>query len=408
MKTLLIHIWLVLSLSLAVAGCGGRGGTETGTSEPIDPQTLSARIETVASALVLSMSDAGQANASAEKAISYQTAEEWAKYLEAPNTTYLTGIFGPAGTPNPPESRIRVVVAEYAAMLNSVFTADPNLTCAEASPLDEGDTIQIPFYGTVSNGSEGDRYFRCLREWSGQKALYGQDNAGVSRIVYMRDATDAVEAGRDPDLGSANRQRFVVQSSYAEVAGDGVTNAFLDLQYAKTLLYDGTDTTFGTADDHIYQVRSRITGSVDLDAAGAATTVRNGDFTVISVSQGKGDDDQWLTTHTDAIGRGNAMAGGHLLFNIDVHSNDPAVVAGIYCITAESDGTPAYADPSNCSAYEGAVPWSGEAFPFAPSPAIDEAFESKAFYQANDTDLISTAGSNFTIPEYRTTSSSGS
>lgn len=407
MKTSLAPILLLPWLLLAVAGCGGRGGTETGTTEPIDPQTLSARIETVASALVLSMSDAGQTNASAEKAIDYRTTEAWAKYLEEPNTSYLTGIFGPAGTPNPPESRIRVVVAEYAAMVNSVFTADPNLTCAGGASLDEGDTIQIPFYGTVSNGSEGDRYFQCLREGSGQKTLYGKDNAGVSRIVYMRDATDAVEAGRDPDPGSANRQRFVVQSSYAETAGGNATNAFLDLQYAKTLLYDGTDTTFGTADDPVYQVRSRITGSVDLDAAGAATTVRNGDFTVISVSQGKGKggDDQWLTVHTDAIGRGNAADGGHLLFNIDVHSNDPAVVAGIYCITGESDGTPAYAD-SGCSSYETAVPWSSE--PFAPSPAIDEAFESKAFYQANDTDLISTTGSNFTIPEYRTTSSSGS
>lgn len=402
MKTPFAHIWFLLSLSLAVAGCG-KGGTETGTTEPIDPQILSSRIETVGSALVLSVEAGGDSDASASKDIAYRSSADWDVYLESGNITALTDIFGPSTTVSPPESRVRVVLHEYQVLIDSVFSTDPSLECQGSERLDEGDTIPIPFFGEIPNGSAGNRYFQCVREWwPGQKMLYGQDSTGVLRIAYMKESTEAVSAGTDPDWGDTFRSRSVIQSSYAESTVAGVTHASLDLQYAKALLYNGTDRTFDTVDDYLNRNRSRITGSAELNASGVATA-GGGDFTVIKCSQHLDAGDQLRTSLTNAIGRGNAVAGGHMLFNIDVDATALEGLAGIYCLASGSDATPpAYADPANCSSLEDAVPWSDDAFPFPISPEIDEPFEAQAFYQANDTDLISATGSNFTIPEYQT------
>lgn len=401
-------IMLIGFVLLLVAACG-KGGTETGTSDPIDATLIGSLIQGAGSALVPDVDESGIAGNESAKEVSYRPGEDFSAYLEGNNVIFLTNIFGPKGGLNAPETRIRVQLDWYQTILDSVFGEDPNITCAGATLLDEGDSIDVPFFGGISNGEALDRRFKCIveRELGGsqtgiQKTLYGSDASNVVRVVHMQQTLTQTSASMS-QYGSEYRGKIVVESVYSREDGIDGGGAYLDHQYAQALVYNGADHEFDTADDVIYKNRSRITGRVTLDANNTAGMGR-GDFTITKYDLNPQSEGSPVLNITKTIGRGAYNTGDYSLFDIDVNAPNMSDKAGIYCIKSSPGALPSYAGALNCTGYESQVPWSGYSFPFDLSPAIDELFESKQFFEGNDTDLISNSGDNFIIPDYRSLS----
>ncbi len=397
---LLLFIIITGALLILASGCG-KGVTETGSTDPTEPLVLSkvsARIENLSDALVPDVNGDAVASLSS-KAITYESSDDWSVYLEDDNLFVLTDIFGPAGD-DAPVTRIRVLVDQFASQVETIFSSDTEGNCGGgSSTLADADTIDIAFYGELTNGSEGDRNFDCVLPFDGGEddqaaTVYGIDSDNVLRFAYMRDVTSANTEETDT-RGNFARGMSVTLATYSETEESSTTYGNIDIRYNQASIYSGPDDVFGTDDDIFFKSRSRITGQ-GVVADSNAVTLAVGDFNVI-----KYDLDSWEQT-TKTIGRGSYEVGGYSIFNIDSDVTNVADKAGFYCIEGEADGIPAYADSTNCESYEDAVPWSTTAFPFTPTPAIESVFEDKSFFEANDTDLIEDDGGNFTIPTYVT------
>lgn len=395
---------LLMILLMAFAGCG-KGGTETGTSGlPYDVLTLGARVKNVASALVPDMNEASNTESlAASNTITYRSSDDWAAYLENNNVGYLTDIFGDPGVGLDSPTKIRVLLDDYRDKLEAIFSVDQNIDCTGGEVLDEGDDLQVAFYGLVSNGTAGDRYYNCIREQTDgytYTALYGKDSSNVVRVIYLSDNVVANTNENVNGAGAYVREMRVMNSAYAEVkASDDDRTGYLDLQYATAVVYSGLDAEFGSSDDVIFKARSRITGEAGVDAEGIAS-FGDGDFTVTKYDYGLNNDSEWSTTSTKSVGRGSYVSGSFSLFNIDASPLED--VAGIYCIQNPTSGLPAYAEPANCVSLENAYSWTASSFPFTIDPEIEENFEDKPFFNDDDEDLISSDGENFIIPEYST------
>ncbi|MBI2340261.1 MAG: hypothetical protein HYU99_07855 [Deltaproteobacteria bacterium] len=388
---------------LAFAGCqggeGGVGGTETGTTDAgeIDTTDIGSRIDSAASALVLSVteSDANPSESPALKALADGTSGEWDTYLDADNSYVLTDIFGDPDEGFAVVTKIRVLLDQFAQTVDGLFAEDPDVTCEGAEALEEGDTLDIAFYGEISNGAADDRLFDCQSVSEDETLLYGIDATGVVRVVQMSDRTSDNTEGAET-RGDTVTIRSVVGSTYGEQEEEGITVAYLDLQYTQATVYNGVDDSFDTSDDVVFKSRSRITGRVELDADGNPA-LGTGDFTVTKYDESGG-----VVTVTKSIGRGSYGAGDDSLFKIDSNVSSLDDIPGTFCVQMPEDGTavPAYADPANCTALETAFAWDDAVFPFTLSPDIDGTFDDNPFFEGDDTDLISNSGDNFTIPEY--------
>jgi len=405
-----VSFLFVIFVAVTLSGCTSGGGTETGTTGtvPIDTITFGANIGNVASSLVPDIK-ASEASASESilREISYMSSDDWAVYLESTNVTTLTDIFGAADEAPQVVTKIRVLVEDFQSIVEGIVNTDPDVNCTDKASLTEGDTFNIPFYGSISNGTSADRYFDCITEYeydgsmSGEsQTLYGLDSNGVMSVVYMQDAQGA--NSNDPSTqGNQVRNVSVIYAKYAQATADSQTNGYIDLQYAQASIYSGADDVFLTDDDVIFKSRSRITGKAEVDASGNAE-VALGDFTVTKYDKGYGGTmtGAW-TLITKSIGRGGYGNGDYSLFNIDSTSNSLLEdVAGIYCLQSSSTTLPSDAESENCEAFEDDYAWTTSTFPFTLTPAIEQDFESKEFFDGNDTDMIANNASNFTIPTY--------
>ena len=390
--------------------CGGIGGTETGSvAPPINISALAAHVEEVADTLVPEVSDAGGASLIAMQALTFGTSDQWDQYLQDSNLTVLTDVFG-EGDASGVVTRIRVLTNQFRDTLEGIFSQDPDISCEGADVLEEGDTLEVAFYGAISNGTAEDRYFDCAHTQThddpqdNYTTLYGEDSSGgVVRIVSMMDVTNANEWWPE-ERGNLLRNLQVVYATYAETEEEGGTVGYLDLQYAQASIYSGLDDDLGAEDDNIlFKSRTRITGRATLDESGVSTG-GVGDFTVTKYDRSINDDATVWTSVTKTVGRGDYSSEGFSLFGIDSTSMDGA--AGTFCIQTpvEGAGLPAHAEDANCSAYETTTAWGSAEFPFALADEIELNFEDKVFFEGTDTDLISNSGDNFAIPTYESTS----
>ena len=407
MKTAKALLIFIVALFLFNCGetTGNVGGTETGTTDPgnIDTTTIGTKVNAIAQALVPSItsSQTNPSLSSEPQALTYQSSDNWATYLEGNNVTLLTDVFGP-NEGDAPVTRIRVLVDQFRSTVDSIFSSDSDFSCTGKETLSEGDTLEIPFYGTLSNGTSDNRYYDCLSTNTGNnnsstyKTLYGQDSSGVVRVVDMYDVTTD-NIWWPEERGDFIRNLTIVQTAYTEATENEQTVGYLDIQYAQASLYSGLDNVHGTNDDVTFKSRSRITGRAILDTSGNPTAA-TGDFTVTKYDRNI-DNDSVQITVTQSIGRGSYEEGDISLFNIDSSSLEGK--EGTYCIQHATTTLPSYVASENCTSLETQVPWTGSTFPFSLSPALEENFESKTFFEGDETDLISNSGDNFTIPDYQ-------
>lgn len=394
--------------------------TPHGTTVPPAPLAeipgLTTRFEKAASALIpqistVSASDLSKLGSGAA-ALTYQTEEEWNEILRDLDSQ-LENIFGPReGSNDRIETKLRVLIHVFAAeTIAFILENDPGVTCEGAEVLNEGDSLQIPFYGEISNGSAEDRWFECLYE----SYVYGLTSDGTLRIVRIGEFVWGTLRFKE-ERGEEGTYKEVVHVIYnEELEGEGIT-ASLDLQVATWINYEGPDLDVTQTTDNVsFRTRSRITGRVAFDAT---DTVKDavGDFSATS-SEKYPESSATPHTITDAdgstqlvvrephsllqtAGRGSYASGGTLLFNIDYNLPSFDGNEGIYCLTVPSSGNPQYTDPSNCAGLETRFAWGDFAFPFGLTPAIEEAFEKVPLYAEDE--LISDSADNFVVPEYET------
>lgn len=411
-------IYLITCLLLASCGQQGgqqEGGTETGTTETGETIT-GENITVVADALVpnITATNNSDSDSLTHAALTDGTSEQWDVYLEPNNIVYLEDIFAAVDPvpENNPVTRIRVVLDSYNGSVQDIFSGDPSLDCTGTRTglfaLDEGDELELPFFGNTANGSSDNRYYDCIvdenedadHDWT-QVVLYGKDSENVLRIAILSDNTTSNSIEMEI-RGDTVRNMQVINTTYVEVAGEATSTAYLDLHYSQATVYDGVDGIFGTEDDHIFRSRTDITGTATLDAEGTVSLAA-GDFIVTKYDKGQGgngtSDELWDRT-TKTIGRGSYAEGDFSLFRIESDDDFLAASAGTFCIQSEASDLPAYAQATDCSALEESVPWGEASFPFTIVPSIEEVFADKEFFEGNDEDLIAADGSNFEIPEY--------
>lgn len=404
MKKIKMHLMIILLMGLVMlSGCSSKlGGTETGTTESgmINTQELGNKIEAASNKLVLAVNNSN-INASVSSSMSVLidgTSDEWSIYIDPDNAFVLTDIFGAPDEDPQVVTKIRVLLEEFEISVENTFEEDPDILCTGGVSLTEGDTLEIPFYGEVSNGSADDRFFECLQEEGDQITLYGRDANQVIRLVTMFDTT--IQNTDQPDTRGDTRQiKEVIFVVYAEQTEEEEELAYLDLQYAQITLYNGVDDTFDSEDDIIFKSRSRITGRTILDELGEPSEGM-GDFIVTKYD--KGENSEAIVTKT--FGRGSFETADYSLLNIDSDEDAIEDMEGTFCIQIPEDGSaiPTYADSTNCRELETSYAWTDTSFPFDLSPAIEEVFDEKIFFEGNNIDLISDNGSNFTIPTYET------
>lgn len=405
MKTINRYVLVTLLLGAALAaGCGSSttsssGGTETGTTTTgtIDTTELATRINSVASALVPDITNSsGNASVSAGKSITYGASDQWSLYTDTDNNYVLTDIFGSADVDPRVVTKIRVLLDQLSSTVSDIFTQDPSITCANATALNEGDTISIAFYGDLSNGTSTDRHFSCISADSNATTIYGRDSSGIVRIVTMSDTT-STNTEDVATRGDEVRIRSVISTTYAEQTETESTVSYLDLNFAHSTVYNGVDSIFDNSDDVLFKSRSRITGRAVLDANGTPS-LGTGDFTVTKYDYtGSGS-----AIVTKALGRGSYGSSDNILFKIDSNVSALASDPGTFCIQVPSGGSglPTLDASSDCSTLETALAWGTSTFPYTLSPSIDADFETKVFFEGDNTDMVANDGSNFTIPTY--------
>lgn len=399
---------LFILLGLVLAACGSateNGGTETGSSNPgIDTSTLSTRLAAVGSSLVLNVSpDSGSADLSALlRQTTYADTSNWDTYIDADHINALADIFAEDTPERNVVTQVRVQLDQFASTVGDIFEADPTIACTTGSALSDRDTLEVPFFGEVSNGTSSNRFYDCISESSetGNIYIYGQDSSGNVRFVLISDMT--TENTELPETrGDTSQVHMVVQSVYSEqTADDGLVSVYLDIQYAQASVYNGADGEFGNDDDVIFKSRDRITGLSVLDADGNPT-LGDGEFAVTKYDESPNPSSTPVVSTTTAVGRGSYGAGDYSLLNIDTTELE-GLTAGVFCIQMPSDGTtvPTAADSTNCTSLETALAWGSTTFPFDLSPALSANFDDESFYAGDDVDLIANDGSNFTVPTY--------
>lgn len=399
-------IYIISLLILALSGCGGTntiGGTETGSTN-FDTTGAAAKINAVSASLIPQMTSTSDSNITTSFLTNGGTSTQWDTWLETDNQVYLTDVFGSADDDPAPVTRVRVLLATVQSTISDTLSTDPSIACTGKSTialLNEGATVTIPFFGSISNGDSDNRFFDCIideQSTNDSLILYGQDGSGVFRMVSISDSTSA-NSEETSTRGDTTQLKQVFYVTYGETTENNETVAYIDIQYAHSTIYNGVDDIFATSDDVTFKSRSRITGRVTLDSDGNPSIGR-GEFTITKYDSGVNEDDSTWNATTRTIGRGGFGNEEYALLDIDSDREELSDASGIFCLQNTTSGLPAFAEESNCSSYETAVTWNENTFPFVLEPAIEHDFESKSYYNGNDTDLIASDGSNFTIPTY--------
>lgn len=383
---------LLITLPLT-AGCSATGGTETATTD-----SVGLYVQQTASALVplIDTSEATGLNA----ALTYGSSSDWDVYLLGDNIVYLEEIFGDPNSGFSVVTKTRVLLNQLENTIEGITTSDPTFICEDAVVKDFGATLDVAFYGSISNGAENDRYFDCLSQDGGTTTIYGQDATGTIRVVQMQDSTETNTESPEIRGDEVTIKSSVITAFHEETIVDEV-NASIDLQYVQATIYNGADGNVNAQGDNVlFKSRSRITGKVTIDALGNVTSGA-GQFAVTKYDQSPTDGSPVIAT-TETLGRGNPGTGA-FLFKINSTSGTMNTVPGTFCVQSSTSvtGTPTLIDSSNCTAYETSVPWDTADFPFTLSPVIANTFENETVFDGNSTtEMITNTGSNFTIPTY--------
>lgn len=405
----LTTLFLFLCVLLSHAHCGGSSsvsGTETGsTTSGVNTSTLATRVESVADSLVPSMnaSSSSSSLSAMTRLITFGSDEDWATFIDEDNSYLITDVFG--GEEEAPEvvTKIRVLLGNLQGTLESLFSTDEDFSCTGGSVLDEGDTLEVAFYGELSNGTSDDRLFDCTNTGSNDETfLYGQDSDGVVRIVEMSENT-STNTEQTETRGDTTQFYQSIFTTYAEATESEQTVVYLDLQYVQATVYNGLDDEFGTSDDVVFKSRTRIVGRATLDDDGNVSS-STGDFSVIKYDEGVNEDESTYTITTQTFGRGGYEDGEVSLFRIETDASAAADSSGTFCLEHATDTLPSATDTAECESLEEAFAWEDAEFPFTVSPSLEEVFESNVLFEDDDEDLIANDGSNFTIPTYTTTS----
>ncbi|MDO8493877.1 MAG: hypothetical protein Q7S68_00875 [Deltaproteobacteria bacterium] len=393
------------------------GGTNTGsTIETIGEAAAGSRkvstnvglkIKAAASALVPSVTSGTNTSLSAPlSSVSKYSIDgdaDWDQFTSAANKQKLIDIFGPGEGAGAPQTSIRSTISLYRSMVAMTLETDPEITCdgSGSKSLTEGDTITVPFFGSIANGTSANRAFDCYTEQIDSAdvryfTLYGVDAEGIVRIVKMSDILEANTNGE----GTFSRSYSILTASFAEVVEGSNTRFSLDIQYSLAVIYNGDDATFQTADDASFKIRTRITGEAVLDSNNSPL-LGVGDFQVTKYESGVYDVGGSYANATKAIGLGDYGAGEASLLAIDSNVSSLAGAGGTFCV-AKADANDAVPDKiaaDECSSLNSAFAWTGDLL-FTLAPVLNATFTDKSFFNGDNTDLISNSGSNFTIPSY--------
>lgn len=408
---------ILCGLLLLQVGCSATtassGSSASDTASDSDTETTvtadtADRVTTVAGALIPAIGSSTSTSFSPlTRAVSYGDSDDFSTYTSDSNIAYLQDIFG--ANLSGPVTQVRVLLSQFSNTLDNVLTLDASAACNVSASavtsagfdtlaaLTDSDSVTLPFYGAVLNGSTGDRRFDCVLTSGAETIVYGQDSTGTISIAHMSLADNTNTESADT-RGDTQRLAQIVYATYAEATEDSGTAAYLDLQYAQATLYNGVDGTFGNDDDVSFKSRSRITGRVELTSAGAAAAAQ-GDFTVTKFDQSPTPEGDPSTTVTRTYGRGGFGNTESALFTIDSTVDAFASIPGTFCIQ-QSGTTLARVESTDCTTLETAFAWGSATFPFTISPSIGADYEDKTFFAGDSTDLIASDLSNFTIPTY--------
>lgn len=408
MRTSAIKTAVLVIVLLACVGCGATSSSDT-TSDAEDdtetatiPPTLASDIESSADVLVPLITSAASVSINTKQTLDYGTESRWNTYVNADNIFIFTDIFGDTTQPAP-VTRIRVLMDGFVSTLTDILSSDPTLTCQGASLLNEGNTIEIAFFGEVANGEAGDRFYECYDTRSGETLLYGINSDHIIRIVVMQNISEA----NDEEVatrGNARRLKSVTQIAYRQKSEGGTLVGYIDLRYTQATIYSGVDNDVDAGDDNvIFKSRSHITGRITFDDEGNIDD-GTGEFSITKYDRGVNKDLSVYTITTQTIGRGRFGEDQYAILKINTTQGD--LGDGIFCIRSVRTGTaPTLVATTNCSAFESAFSWSGYSFPFSYWSALPEALNDREYYDPESTtDMIDNAGSNFSIPTYETTS----
>jgi hypothetical protein len=414
MKVIKISLIFIIIFASFLVHCGSTsssstGGTETGTTDSgtdtVNVTTLSVTLEAVATTLVPDIaSSSSSSSLSSSFALTYADSDDFSNFLEDDSSYVITDVFGAADESPAVVTKIRVLLDSFASNLEDLFANDSEFSCTSGDSLDEGDTIDVAFFGELENGTSDDRYFECIIDVNDETILYGQDSSGTVRVVAMSENT-AVNEEQTDTRGDTTSFHQVVFATYGESSSSTTddTAGYLDLQYVQATVYSGVDDEFGTSDDVVFKSRSRITGTAEVDDSGSVTS-GTGDFVVTKYDEGVNDDDSTYTNITQTMGRGSYGDGEVSLFSINTDVSDTLEdSSGTYCIEHSATDFPSTVDSTECEALETDYAWTDADFPFTLSPTISADYETNEFFAGDDTDLISNSGDNFTIPTYTVT-----
>jgi hypothetical protein len=327
----------------------------------------------------------------------YSEATDWDTYTSEDNGAYLEEIFGDPDSGAATVSKIRVLLEQYAASVENIVTMDPDFTCEVSEEFSGSDTIDVAFFGTVSNGTEGHRYYSCVYQDDGEAALYGSAD-GVVRFIQMQHGT-STNTEEVETRGDEMTLSQVVMVAYAQEEVDSITTAYLDLQYAQATIYEGADGDVLETDDNIlFKSRSRITGTTVLSADGAISSPA-GDFTITKYDKSLTPEDQPYTSTIQIHGRGDLTESAYFLLSVTGINADLPGETQTFCLSSTSL-LPDAAESTNCTTYETAYAWGSTTFPFTLDPAIPATYDGISFFENDATGMIADDASNFEIPTY--------
>lgn len=365
------------------------GGTETGSTESgtikMSLSDLGEKMKVVGSALLPNINGSGAVaseSVGVSKSISYATESDWSKYLQPDRIYHLTDIFGdPKNTPGP-VTRIRVILEAISKDAERTFGYDPDITCVGGEVLLEGKKIELPFFGVVPNGTSKNPAFDCLVRSREDIAIYGMDEEGVGRLAVISAKKWSNDA--QPDERGHFVWRYNISFiTFAEKAEDGQDVITIDLQYAQSTKYNGIDEEFDTSDDIYFKSRSRVTGRVALDADWNPILAA-GDFKITKYDRGPTPEGRHYVDLTKVAGRGDFDGDAYFLFSIDSSASPLINLDKIFCLRGDPEGgvLPKQVASSFCA-------------------ALEDGFDN-AYFEGNNTDLISDSADNFIIPDYQT------
>ncbi|MBF0105655.1 MAG: hypothetical protein HQM16_10055 [Deltaproteobacteria bacterium] len=437
-----VFLGVFAAASLTLTGCSGSLlSTDTGADTELEssnpeplaiPPTiakLSPRIEAMGDALIPSIDSAENNSVNGQLYLTYSDVDSWLDYLTGDKNSVVTDILGPYESGN--LNNLRYQTGSTTEMIDLLFIADPEMDCSDnggllpgevaatSTTVNLGDTVAIPLYGSVLNGSEGDRYYDCVRastfsydEGSGygeRIILYGLDANNIFRYVEMKDKYEDITGMYTPSRGTLTSGVKITMVVYAEAQAGSDTAVYLDLQSVFSILYNGDDEIWYTDDSLGALVnRYRITGSANFDSADNISFAQ-GDFSVsyggslLSEREIDGETALYPQNQTRATGRQGYTEEeeAYMLFHVYNYNNISGDYNDTFCLGNTEDDQLQAVEDTNCTFLETSFPRNTE-FPFDIPSEIEQTFESKmtSMFGEESSDFISEPDPENYIPSY--------